>query len=102
MPNDITVISFGFGHPEGAPIANVLLDIRKRYYDPHIDPAMRQMTGRDQAVQDRVMATPGAAFLLDSLEPSAASAADTAPSYSLPGWLTCSAGPRFTATSTRR
>lgn len=63
----ISIISFGYGH-DVPPDADITIDLRRRLRDPHIDPAMRQMTGRDRAVQDRVMATEGADFLLDSLQ----------------------------------
>ena len=64
---DISVISFGYGH--GAPPeAHVTINISKRLPDPHISPELRQMTGRDRAVQEKVMGTPGAHFLLGSLE----------------------------------
>lgn len=43
--------------PEGDAYA---IDLRTALRNPHNDPAMRQMTGLDQAVFDHVMATPGA------------------------------------------
>lgn len=55
----ITVVSFGYGH-ETPPAAHITVDVRDLFRDPHIDPAMRQMTGRDQAVIDSVMSRPGA------------------------------------------
>lgn len=54
----VTVISFGFGHPEGAPEADDVVDLRE-YRDPHIKPDFRELTGRDQIVRDTVLATPG-------------------------------------------
>lgn len=58
----IQVISFGYGH--GAPpAADVLYDLRALLHNPHHDPALRTLTGLDQAVFDHVMATPGAVRL---------------------------------------
>lgn len=34
--------------------------------DPHIDPGLRQLTGRDRRVRDHVFGTPGAAGLIES------------------------------------
>lgn len=59
----ITVISFGFGHPEGVPDADLVVDLRK-YRDPHIKPNFRELTGRDQIVRDTVLATPGVRELI--------------------------------------
>jgi UPF0042 nucleotide-binding protein len=55
----INVISFGYGHA-AAPNADLIVDTRRLLHDPHIDPAMRQRTGHDDVVRDRVLATPGA------------------------------------------
>lgn len=63
----ITIISFGYlygGVPNGY---DLLLDARDLIRDPHVDPALRQMTGRDDAVRDAVMGTPGAEALVDLL-----------------------------------
>jgi UPF0042 nucleotide-binding protein len=56
----ITITSFGYGHPESPPSAHITVDVRNLFRDPHVDPAMRQMTGLDQAVIDSVMRQPGA------------------------------------------
>jgi RNase adaptor protein for sRNA GlmZ degradation len=56
------IISFGYGHAE-APEADLTVDVRRVLHDPHIDPAMRQMTGLDEIVRAHVMTTPGAARL---------------------------------------
>jgi UPF0042 nucleotide-binding protein len=53
----LTIISFGYLH--GAPpVADLVTDLRP-YTDPHVDPAMRKLTGLDAAVIQRVHATPG-------------------------------------------
>jgi UPF0042 nucleotide-binding protein len=63
----ITIISFGYlhgGEPDGY---DLLLDVRHLILDPHVDPALRQMTGRDDEVQTAVMGTLGAAALVNLL-----------------------------------
>jgi UPF0042 nucleotide-binding protein len=55
----VTIESFGYLH--GLPAGDgLLVDLRDRIRDPHIDPAMRQMTGLNDAVYEHVLATPGA------------------------------------------
>ena len=55
----VTIESFGYLH--GLPSGDgLLVDLRHRIRDPHIDPEMRQMTGLDDAVYRHVLATPGA------------------------------------------
>lgn len=55
----LSVVSFGYGH--GAPpSAHLTVDVRELFRDPHIDPVMRELTGRDEAVIDRVLSQPGA------------------------------------------
>jgi UPF0042 nucleotide-binding protein len=58
MP-DLLVYSFRYGHGELLPTADVVVDVRMRFRDPHIDPQLRGMTGRDQAVVDKVLGTDG-------------------------------------------
>lgn len=58
----ITVTSFGFGHA-APPEADLTFDARRRLRDPHVDPAMRQLTGHDEIVRNRVLGTPGAETL---------------------------------------
>lgn len=65
MPDTrITVISFGFKHPEGPPKGAIVIDLRYRLYNPGLSTEMRQLTGRDQAIQDSVMAAPNAREIL--------------------------------------
>ncbi|MEU8469571.1 RNase adapter RapZ [Streptomyces sp. NPDC029006] len=54
----IQIISFGYLHAP-APEADVVLDLRRAFRDPHVDPRLRQMTGRDRPVQQAVLATAG-------------------------------------------
>lgn len=67
----IQITSFGYLHG-GAPSCgtyarNLVLDARDLIRDPHVDPALRQMTGREYEVRVAVMETPGANALVDLL-----------------------------------
>jgi UPF0042 nucleotide-binding protein len=55
--------SFGYAHRTPPP-ATVTLDTRALLRDPHINPALRALTGHHPAVQHRVLTTPGAARLI--------------------------------------
>ncbi|MEH0578976.1 RNase adapter RapZ [Streptomyces sp. B21-108] len=59
----VEIISFGFLH-DAAPEADVVLDLRRAFRDPHVDPATRELTGRDRLVQRTVLRTPGVRRLL--------------------------------------
>lgn len=59
----IHIVSFGFGHGE-PPAAELTVDVRKVLRNPFHDPALKKLTGLDQAVFDHVMATPGAERLM--------------------------------------
>ncbi|WP_220270284.1 RapZ C-terminal domain-containing protein, partial [Marinitenerispora sediminis] len=48
------------------PAGHIVLDLRHHFRDPHIDPALRNLTGRDRAVYDAVMGTPGIDALIDA------------------------------------
>jgi len=64
----VGVVSFGYRHLAGAPPqADLTVDVREQLRDPHVDPAFRMLTGRDAAVVERVLTTPGAAGLLEAL-----------------------------------
>lgn len=66
----LRVLSFGYGHgplPAEVSRADITVDVRDWFRDPHIDPALRELTGRDQAVIDKVMATPGVRLFSDDL-----------------------------------
>ncbi|RJL23970.1 RapZ C-terminal domain-containing protein [Bailinhaonella thermotolerans] len=54
----VEVISFGYGHAD-PPTADVLIDARRLFRNPHADPRMRELTGLDDAVRRHVLATPG-------------------------------------------
>ncbi|MFI6979949.1 hypothetical protein ACIBSV_15340 [Embleya sp. NPDC050154] len=54
----IRVVSFGYGHAD-APEAEITLDLRRRFRNPHGDPTMRYRTGLDEDVFEDVLDTPG-------------------------------------------
>ncbi|MYW06045.1 hypothetical protein GT354_48785 [Streptomyces sp. SID3343] len=54
----IRIVSFGYGHGP-APAADLTVDLRRRFRNPHQDPAMRERTGLDQDVYAHVLDTPG-------------------------------------------
>jgi len=67
-PVVVGVVSFGYRHLAGAPPrADLTVDVREQLRDPHVDPGFRMLTGRDAAVVERVLTTPGAAGLLEAL-----------------------------------
>lgn len=64
----IEITSFGYLHDDAPTLGSDLtLDARHLIRDPHVDPALRQMTGRDVQVVNAVMGTPGAQALVDLL-----------------------------------
>lgn len=69
----LRVLSFGYGHGEGAPpAADITLDVREWFRDPHVSPAMRALTGLDLEVYANVVATPGAVHFVAELHRAAA------------------------------
>ncbi|MEU8271222.1 RNase adapter RapZ [Sphaerisporangium sp. NPDC049002] len=58
MTAQVHVHSFGYGHAP-PPEADMTLDLRHRFRNPHTDPAMRELTGLDDRVRDHVLDTPG-------------------------------------------
>lgn len=65
-PNHVKVISFGYGHAD-PPAADVVVDIRKRLHDPHTDPELRELTGKDPIIRQKVISTHGFQHILDAL-----------------------------------
>jgi RNase adaptor protein for sRNA GlmZ degradation len=61
----LTIISFGYLHGQ-PPAADITQDMRS-FRDPHVDPAMRQLTGRDEAVIAKVLATSGIVGVINRL-----------------------------------
>jgi UPF0042 nucleotide-binding protein len=54
----VTITSFGYLHGT-APAADIPIDLRESYRDPHVDPALRDLTAEDPGVMNAVLATPG-------------------------------------------
>ncbi|REH31002.1 RNase adapter RapZ [Kutzneria buriramensis] len=54
----LRVTSFGFGHAP-APAADIVLDLRPWFRDPHVSSRLRELTGRDPEVIANVLSTPG-------------------------------------------
>jgi RNase adaptor protein for sRNA GlmZ degradation len=54
----LRVTSFGFGHG-AAPAADIVLDLRPWFRDPHVSPRLRELTGRDPEIIANVLSTPG-------------------------------------------
>jgi RNase adaptor protein for sRNA GlmZ degradation len=65
-PAAVVVTSFGYLHGP-APYADITLDVRTHLRDPHLDPCVRELTGRDGVVRARVLATPGARGLIEGI-----------------------------------
>jgi RNase adaptor protein for sRNA GlmZ degradation len=59
----VEIVSFGFLHAD-APEADIVLDLRRAFRDPHVDPRLRQLTGRDRLVRRTVLRTRGVRRLL--------------------------------------
>lgn len=59
----IVITSFGYLHGE-APAADITLDLRRHFRDPHFIPELKYRTARSQAVRDAVLATPGISALI--------------------------------------
>lgn len=63
----ITIISFGFGHAPAPEDVDLVLDLRRRFRDPHVNPAMRQQTGLDEEVFEHVLNTEGVEDYVNAL-----------------------------------
>lgn len=61
----VEIISFGYGHGP-APEAHIVLDLRQHFRDPHVDPALRQLTAADRVVREAVYRTPGVMDLIEA------------------------------------
>lgn len=87
----IQITSFGYGHSP-APTADVTIDARRHLRNPHHDPAMRQLTGLDEAVRQHVLATPGAASIIQHTAAAAQDLAYAVPDGQITLALGCSGG----------
>ncbi|MFF9003640.1 ATPase [Streptomyces achromogenes] len=61
----IHIVSFGYLH-DAPPTADITLDLRRAFRDPHVDPRLRHLTGRDRLVRRTVLNTRGIRQLLRS------------------------------------
>ena len=61
----VEIVSFGFLHGT-APDAHLLVDLREHFRDPHLSPAMRELTGEDAEVVAAVLGTEGIPALIDA------------------------------------
>ncbi|MER7369669.1 RapZ C-terminal domain-containing protein [Nonomuraea wenchangensis] len=63
QPTAVEITSFGYGHAD-PPEADIVVDARRRFRNPHADPAMRELTGLQESVRAHVLATPGVAAVV--------------------------------------
>lgn len=64
----VVVTSFGYLHlRDKRPRADITVDVREHLRDPHVEPALRVLTGHDAVVVARVLDTPGAEALIEAL-----------------------------------
>lgn len=61
----LRVVSVGFGHGPAPVGADLVIDLREWFRDPHVSPEMRELTGRDYAVIANVLSTPGMVAFID-------------------------------------
>ncbi|MEV6234928.1 RNase adapter RapZ [Saccharopolyspora shandongensis] len=62
----VVVTSFGYGHAPAPSRADVTLDVRRHFRNPHRDPAMRYLTGQHEPVRKHVLNTPGVLRLVEN------------------------------------
>ncbi|MFJ2191120.1 ATPase [Kitasatospora sp. NPDC087861] len=56
---DIRLVSFGYLHGAPPAFATLVIDLRRHFRDPHVDPALRHMTALDVPVRRAVLNTSG-------------------------------------------
>lgn len=56
----ITIVSYGTGHGDLEQNAHVIFPLAQLFKDPHVSPAMREMTGKDPEVMQNVLMQLGA------------------------------------------
>lgn len=56
--SQVDITTFGYLH-DPPPAADITLDLRAAFKDPHTDPRVRDLAGDDQLVRAQVLATPG-------------------------------------------
>ncbi|MEU2719399.1 RapZ C-terminal domain-containing protein [Streptomyces smyrnaeus] len=63
----VHIVSFGYLHRVKKwelPEADITLDLRRHFRDPHVSPKLRHMTADDAPVRSAVLGTPGIATLI--------------------------------------
>ncbi|MBB5852516.1 RNase adapter RapZ [Amycolatopsis umgeniensis] len=80
---EVMIESFGYLHGPPRPLVTdtpaLMIDLRRLFRDPHVSPALRYRTGRDDAVRANVLDQPGA---MEFLHGQAAAIAALVPSVS--------------------
>ena len=61
----VRVISFGYRHGGIPPGAHLVVSLADHFRNPHVQPELRERTGRDPAVMRAVLDTPGVVELVD-------------------------------------
>ena len=62
---EVRIITFGVLHGPPPPGDALTVDLRTALRNPHRNPALRHLTGLDAPVREHVLATPGAAAVID-------------------------------------
>jgi len=83
----VEVISFGFLHGD-PPHADLVIDLRHHFRDPHVLPELRYMTAHDEPVRQAVMGMAGVRALIQAT----AQAADAFTAGPSAGVVTIAAG----------
>lgn len=84
-----TIEIVSFGHLHGAPpAADLVVDLRRHFRDPHVSPELREMTANDAPVRAAVLATAGIRQLVEAT----AAAVDAMASGPSAGVVTVAAG----------
>ncbi|WP_419996138.1 RapZ C-terminal domain-containing protein [Streptomyces boninensis] len=65
MSAAVEIVSFGYLHAQ-PPLADLTIDLRHHFRDPHINPRLRHMTAYDAEARDTVLNTSGVADLIDA------------------------------------
>jgi len=65
MPQ-VIIITFGHLHDDPPQGTHITLDLRRHFRDPHVSPALRHLTARDQEVREAVLDTAGIVPLIEA------------------------------------
>jgi len=64
--HEIEIITFGYLHAPGPASADILLDLRTHFRDPHVRRDLKHLTANDVLVREAVLNTPGIRPLIAS------------------------------------